>query len=119
MTRPFTEQERELLDHLVTGAPDEKSLRPQLDTSEYGEPWFTGSQSFTIVGANTPGNDVVRGIMRTAAVHANSSPAAGPATGELILWGVDGVITDLEYAWVTDAMPTSLPSREQVAAAGD
>lgn len=34
--------------------------------------------------------------------------------GELILWLEDGRISSLEYAWVTDAMPCSLPAVESL-----
>jgi hypothetical protein len=34
---------------------------------------------------------------------------AGEYVGEVIVWATDGYLSAIEYAWVTDDPPTSLP----------
>jgi hypothetical protein len=40
--------------------------------------------------------------------------AQGEATGAVVLWVTDGVLSAIEYGWVTDQAPTSLPTAGQL-----
>ena len=121
MSRAFSEHERALLLRLVSGARDEEALRAQVEVSEYGEAWFEGSQSFTIV----PGRSVTspnrgRGRGPTPGPQALVlKDGAKPVSeenfvGAVLLWLDGDRITALEYWWVTDEMPDRLPRLEQL-----
>jgi hypothetical protein len=47
-------------------------------------------------------------------VDAHVHDESGEYTGELLLWLEDGLLSSLEYAWVTDSMPDSLPEVERL-----
>ncbi|GAA1438445.1 hypothetical protein [Leifsonia poae] len=122
MSRSFTDHERNVLLRLVTGAQQEDVLRAQIDASEYGEPWFRGARSFTIIPvSNAPVYEADSGpsAERTPGPGAQvlkdgSQPLhEGNLIGEVFLWLRAGKISDLEYSWVTDEMPDSLPALDQ------
>ncbi len=45
-------------------------------------------------------------------VDAHVYDEGGDYLGELIVWMAHGRLAALEYSWVTDSMPTSLPEVE-------
>jgi hypothetical protein len=121
VTRAFTDRERVLLLTLVSGAEQEAAMRAQIQESQYGEAWFGGSQSFTIVpigAASGSGGESPLG--RTpgpcaTVLRDGSKPATGTnLIGEVVLWLEGGRLTDLEYWWVTDEMPDALPDPTQL-----
>lgn len=108
---------------IVDKAPDAEILRSQIDASEYGEPWFEGSWSFSIVSTDEapvyPHGESIgggRAIGPGVGVHeAGVTPHRDENfTGSMFLWLYDGRIGDLEYWWVTDEMPDRLPGLDQL-----
>lgn len=121
MPRAFSEHERALLLRLVSGARGAAELRAQVEVSEYGEAWFEGSQSFTIVpgrSVTSPSRDRGRGPTpgpQALVLRDGSKPMSEENfVGAVFLWLDDGRITDLEYSWVTDEMPDRLPELDQL-----
>ncbi|MCY0942883.1 hypothetical protein [Streptomyces antarcticus] len=102
-----------MLEHLLAedfvGAP---ALRGQLDRTGGGH-----------LGAGSVSVDLrVAGLEQQPALPSTPLPIDAPVhdrsgeyIGELLLW-VEGstTLSALEYAWVTDEMPTSLPSIDQI-----
>ena len=121
MPRKLSEQERSLLLHLTEGKPDVAVLRAQIDAAEYVEPWFEGSQSFEIrVSPSAPGYDAGqhmgegRQIVAEADVFKGGVRSDQSYIGGLIVWANDGLLSALEYYWVREDMPTSLPPLDEV-----
>lgn len=120
LPRSFTAHELSILTWIVQGAPDEAVLLQQIDAATFGEPWFEGSQSFSIVvddevppyesGRHTAPNSQ---IGPGALVYGRPAPS-DDFIGEMMLWFRDGVLCDLEYWWVTDEMPDHLPDLDQL-----
>ncbi len=112
--RPLNDSERAVLEHILSadfvGAP---ALRAQLDQTEVVATWGTRSVSVDLR---------VRGPVRHAALASVLVPVDAPVhdrsgeyIGELLVWTDDGAtLAGLEYAWVTDEMPTALPPIDQI-----
>ncbi|MFG2911944.1 hypothetical protein ACGF0D_03475 [Kitasatospora sp. NPDC048298] len=112
--RPLDDSERAVLEHLLAadfaGAP---ALRAQLDRTEVTAVWGAGSVSVDLR---------VRGLERDPApafvplpVDAPVHDDSGEYVGELLVWAEGGVtLSALEYAWVTDEMPTVLPTVDRI-----
>ncbi|MEE1821588.1 hypothetical protein PUR61_05170 [Streptomyces sp. BE20] len=112
--RPLNASERAVLEHLLeadfAGAP---ALRGQLDHTEVVATWGPGSVSVDLR---------VRGLEQHPSAPSTLLPTgafvydrSGEYTGELLLWAEGGTtLSALEYAWVTDDAPTSLPSVDQL-----
>ena len=108
--RPFTPEERAVLAELAKTGPAE--LAAQLDVAEYGEPWFSGSQSFNIVVPDSaPAVDLPDGIITTTDRLVRQG---GEPTGGVMLWLKDGRVASYEYYWHTDAMPARQPIPEEI-----
>jgi hypothetical protein len=92
------------------GAP---ALRSQLERTEVVARWAPESVSVDLR---------VREPVRHAAmaselvpVDAHVHDSSGAYVGELLVWTDEGAtLAALEYAWVTDEMPTSLPAVDHV-----
>ena len=79
------------------------------------------TKSLTATGPITmlqlkPGADAIPiaiadGLLPVRAIVKNEN---GATTGELIIWIEDGLLDVLEYAWVTDYAPTSLPRVDHI-----
>ncbi|MFB6888752.1 hypothetical protein ACFCX4_05470 [Kitasatospora sp. NPDC056327] len=89
------------------------ALRGQLDHTEVVATWGPGSVSVDLR---------VRGLEQHPAAPSTLLPTgadvydcSGQYIGELLLWAEGGTtLSALEYAWVTDDAPTSLPSVDQL-----
>ena len=104
-TRPLTDHERQVLQHLLS-VPFEgvEELRRQAWLAEVsGE---SGASLELTVPSSEPVSQRRDGPVP---VSAHVYDETGRYLGELILWVAWGRLTSLEYAWVTDAPPTSLP----------
>lgn len=105
MARPLTQYESELLLHLLrherTGFAE---LRGQVLLAHYERAWFPQSLSFDIsLSPNARRSPLPDGP------HADgdwSWVGPGKPIGNFLLWIEAGQMTALEYAWVTDEMPT-------------
>ncbi|MGZ3140624.1 hypothetical protein ACVDFE_01190 [Lentzea chajnantorensis] len=99
--RPLAPSERELLALLLTDFP---GLHAQLDHVQVRAPWYDGSASLDL-DTSGPAADVPDGVLPVSAeVHSN-----GEHIGELLLWVANGRLSAIEYAWVTDEPPHTLP----------
>ncbi|RPE31903.1 hypothetical protein [Kitasatospora cineracea] len=108
--RPLNDAERAVLEYLLqadfAGA---SALRGQVGRAEVVATWGAGSVSVDLR---------VRGLEQRPASQSALAPVGalvygdrGEYVGELLLWTDGGTaLSALEYAWVTDEMPTSLPS---------
>jgi hypothetical protein len=94
---------------LIAGAPGAVELRAQLDAATVSAHWPPdGSPSIDIaVPDDVPTAPVDDG---SYPVDAQVRAPSGEYLGELILWIAGGRLAALEFAWVTDDMPTSLPA---------
>lgn len=104
-TRPLTGPERQVIEHLLA-VPFEgvEQLRAQVAQAEVRGGDAAGLQLEVPLSApSSPRRDGP--VPVTAAVYDPS----GTYLGELLLWVSRGVLSLLEYAWVTDAPPTELP----------
>ncbi|MDH6130200.1 hypothetical protein P3T39_007193 [Kitasatospora sp. GP82] len=112
--RPLNAAEKAVLKHILTsnfvGASE---LRSQIDQAEVIATWTPRSVSIDLR---------VREPVRRASLVSNLVPVdaqvldeCGEYVGELLVWVEDGAaLAGLEYAWVTDEMPTSLPPVERI-----
>ncbi|MEV0537214.1 hypothetical protein [Kitasatospora sp. NPDC050463] len=112
--RPLNASERAVLEHILSvdfvGAA---ALRSQLDRTEVIATWGAKSVSVDLR---------VRGLVQDPALASTPLPVNAPIhdrsgeyIGELLVWAEGGMtLSALEYAWVTDEMPSSLPSVDQI-----
>ncbi|MFJ8434092.1 hypothetical protein ACIQ9P_22595 [Kitasatospora sp. NPDC094019] len=112
--RPLNADERAVLEHLLeadfVGAP---ALRAQVDRTEVVAAWGVDSVSVDLR---------VRGLGEDPALRSTVLPVGarvhdhrGEYIGELLVRAEGGtVLSALEYAWVTDEMPTALPSIDRI-----
>ncbi|MFC7386332.1 hypothetical protein [Sphaerisporangium rhizosphaerae] len=108
--RQLTKQECDVLEHLLSlefsGA---RELRRQLQDAWVTGSWSSDNQSPSInikVADHLPAAPIPDDIVPVRAIVKSED---GEPAGELILWLTDGKISALEYAWVTDCMPSGLP----------
>ncbi|MDH6115346.1 hypothetical protein P3T36_007182 [Kitasatospora sp. MAP12-15] len=112
--RPLNAAERAVLEHLLeadfAGAPQ---LRGQLDHTQVVATWGTGSVSvdLRVLGPEQHPAAPSTLLPTGAGVYDHS----GQYIGELLLWAEGGTtLSALEYAWVTDEMPTCLPPLDRI-----
>lgn len=112
--RPLNASERAVLEHILSadffGAAE---LYGQLDRTEVVALWAAGSVSVDL-RVTEP---MQRAAMATelVPVDAHVHDRSGDYVGELLVWTDEGsTLAGLEYAWVTDEMPSALPSVEQL-----
>ncbi|MET9347707.1 hypothetical protein [Streptomyces termitum] len=108
--RSLNADERAVLEHILSAEFDGASqLRNQLDRTEVTAVWGPGSVSVDLQ---------VREPCEHAAlptelvpVDAHVHDPSGAYVGEILVWTDRGAtLAALEFAWVTDEMPTSLPT---------
>ncbi|MFB6717529.1 hypothetical protein ACFCZY_38435 [Streptomyces sp. NPDC056237] len=111
--RPLNEAERSVLKRILSvefeGASE---LRSRVDLVEVVAVWSLDSTSVDF----RVRNPALRSSQREGhvPVAAEVVEESGEYVGELLVWLTDGVLSALEYAWVTDEMPTVLPTVEMV-----
>jgi hypothetical protein len=115
--RPLNEQEKVVLWHILSAEFEGvRELRAQIGLVEVVAVWGLGSVSvdFRLRGP------AARSAQREGhiPVAADVLDAAGEYVGELLVWLQDGALAALEYAWVTDEMPTVLPAVERIRLCG-
>ena len=112
--RPLNSSERAVLECvLAADFADAPALRSQLERTEMVAVWAPGSVSVDLR---------VREPVRRAAMASELVPVdahvldrSGEYVGELLVWTDEGAtLAALEYAWVTDDMPTVLPTVDEV-----
>ncbi|MGC4984699.1 hypothetical protein ACLQ18_29330 [Streptomyces sp. DT193] len=117
--RPLNDSERVVLEHLLAADfAGASALRSQLDHTEVVATWGAGSVSVDLRVAGLEQQPALPStpLPLDAPVHDRS----GEYIGELLLWAEGGTtLSALEYAWVTDEMPTSLPSVDQIQLTAD
>lgn len=124
MSRPFSDAERALLQRLASAAPDAGLLLAQIALAEHDGWWFEGSQSFSIATPDhapqyfagrllSDGQQIGPGC--SVRVDGAKPDSDANYIGEIFLWLRDGRLTAMEYYWVTDEMPDSLPRLDQLA----
>lgn len=111
--RPLTKAERAVLSHMLSADfPGVIELRSQLDHAEATGIWVDGLPSVdlrvprSIARADIPGS--------LAPVEGEVTDEHGAQTGTLLIWLDTGTLAGLEYAWVTDEPPTTLPEPTQI-----
>lgn len=113
-SRPLTPLERQVIAALlIDDCPGVNELRAQLDTARVIRAWAMDS---------SPSIDLeVSSGMPAAPLRGSNLPVNayvyddhGVFQGELILWLSNGKISALEYAWVTDSSPLSLPTVDMI-----
>lgn len=113
MPRPLSSDEKRVI--LAMLGPDVEgveALRGQVDSGFALRHWIDGLPSIDIiVGESCP----------TSSFPAASSPLTrhvqngeGDPIGTLHLWIEAGRLSALEYAWLTDDPPVTLPSNDQI-----
>ncbi|WP_019062146.1 hypothetical protein [Streptomyces prunicolor] len=112
--RPLNSSERAVLERILAADfADAPVLRSQLERTEVVAVWAPGSVSVDLR---------VRAPVRRAAMASELVPVdahvldrSGEYVGELLVWTDEGAtLAALEYAWVTDDMPTVLPTVDEV-----
>ncbi|WOX12806.1 hypothetical protein [Streptomyces sp. N50] len=106
--------ERAVLEHILSADfPGAAELYGQLDRTEVVALWAAGSVSVDL-RVTEP---MQRAAMATELVPVDAlvHDRSGDYVGELLVWTDEGAtLAGLEYAWVTDEMPSALPSVEQL-----
>lgn len=109
--RVLTDRERGLLKSVLALAdfPGRSDLAQQVDHARVsgGQPLILD----LVVVAEIRPADLPSGPIPTRAVV---SDAANQPLGEVIIWVQDGYLSGLEYAWLTDEPPSSMPEPEQL-----
>lgn len=112
--RPLNGHEAAVLRHILSaefeGAPE---LRTQVSLMEVVAVWGLGSVSVDFRLRERTASPSAQRAGRLP-VHAEVMNEAGQYVGELLVWLHEGVLAALEYAWVTDDMPTALPPVESI-----
>lgn len=112
--RPLNISERSVLEHILSvGFAGASELRSQLDRTEVVALWAPGSVSVDLR---------VREPVRHAAMPSEVVPVdahvhdqSGEYIGELMVWTDEGAtLAALEFAWISDELPTSLPPVDHV-----
>lgn len=107
--RPLTSLERQVIwAILIDGCPGVAELRVQLNLARVSAQWQpSGSPSIDLdISADLPIAQVADGVLP---VDAHVYDEAENYIGELLVWLSGGRLASLEFAWVTDEMPHSLP----------
>ncbi|MGW0970705.1 hypothetical protein [Streptomyces sp. NPDC002516] len=107
--RPLNADERAVLEHILSaefvGAPQ---LRSQLNRTEVIAVWGPGSVSVDLEVREPCEHAALPDAL--VPVDAQVHDASGAYVGEILVWTDRGAtLAALEFAWVTDEMPVSLP----------
>jgi len=113
LPRALTSKEAALLTHLLRhDRPGFDVLRTQVALARVQRPWFEGSLSFDIV--------IRDGIVRADLADGPyadrewSWTSDGQPIGFFMVWVEHGQLSALEYAWVSDEMPTTYPGLSEI-----
>ncbi|KOU48227.1 hypothetical protein [Streptomyces sp. WM6378] len=112
--RPLSVSERAVLEHILSadfsGASE---LRGQLDRTEVVALWGPGSASVDLLVREPVQHAVMASELVPVDAHVHDQ--SGEYLGELLVWADKGAtLAALEFAWVTNEMPSSLPPVDQV-----
>ncbi len=106
--RPLSHEETQLLEYLLRkDVPHVETLRAQIPLTSVLGTWQAGSASVNLsvaqeaVPAPLPDGPLPGEVWAYA--------ADGATLGTVLLWVVDGVLSAVEYGWVTDDPPAHLP----------
>jgi hypothetical protein len=111
--RQLTDLEREVIGHILSvDLPGVTELRGQLERAEVLREWGNSGPSIDI---SVP-DDCVRSpcVKDFFPVDARVIGGGNVYEGELLLWLKDGRLSALEFAWVTDDAPSSLPNSTRI-----
>ena len=115
MPRPFTPDERAILEFLIDDrVPNAAILRQQLATAEYAQPWYEGTMCFDIaVSPDAPRFELTAREAFPIAISSVYSRAdtrsPGDYAAEISLWVEGGVMTGVEYSQAAEEEPTEWP----------
>jgi hypothetical protein len=106
--RVLTRPERDVLDFMLSrDFPGAEQLRAQVPSARVIAVWVEGLPSVDLeVPATVDRAPVADGPIPNGSEVRDD---AGEYVGEVIVWATDGYLSAIEYAWVTDDPPTSLP----------
>jgi len=107
--RPLTQAERGVLKKLLSVEfPGAEALREQIEIATVARAWGPESVSIDLCvpGDQNPAS-VPDGVLPLDAPIADAS---GEYLGELLVWVSGGLLSALEYAWVSDMPPRELPT---------
>lgn len=113
-SRPLTALETQVIGAILTDeCPAADELRAQLKLARVSRAWPpTGSPSIDLeIPPDAPPAPISEAVL---SMDVRVNDTRGRYTGELIVWLTDGRLSPLEYAWVTDSMPHSLPPVEEL-----
>lgn len=108
--RPLNAAERAVLEHILSvefvGA---SQLRNQLDRTEVTAVWGPDSVSVDLRVREPCEHAALRAELVPVEAHVHDP--SGTYVGEILVWTDRGAtLAALEFAWVTDGMPASLPA---------
>ncbi|WAU81951.1 hypothetical protein O1Q96_20455 [Streptomyces sp. Qhu-G9] len=112
--RPLSDLERTVLEHILSADfAGASALRSQLDRTEVVALWAPGSASVNL-RVREPAHHAAMSA-ELVPVDAHVHDQSGEYIGELLVWTDRGAtLAALEYSWLTDEMPSSLPRVDQV-----
>ncbi len=107
--RPLSDRERRVVAKVLAAAENADALAAQLPVARVG----AGTTTFLdlTVPAGVPRAGVPDGPLPVSAVV---SDVDGQPLGEIIVWVEGGLLSALEYAWVTDDEPREWPAPDHV-----
>ncbi|MFF7360437.1 hypothetical protein [Streptomyces sp. NPDC008125] len=108
--RPLNADERAVLEHVLSAEfAGASHLRSQLDGAEVVALWAPDSVSVDLRVREPCAHAGMR--EEIVPVDAHVHDPSGAFVGEILVWtDRGGTLAALEFAWVTDEMPTSLPA---------
>lgn len=108
--RPLNADERAVLEHVLSAEfVGASQLRSQLDRTEVIAVWGPDSVSVDLQVREPCEHAALPKDL--APVDAHVHDPSGTYVGEILVWTDRGsTLAALEFAWVTDEMPTSLPA---------
>ncbi|WP_432061101.1 hypothetical protein [Streptomyces sp. S1] len=108
--RPLNADERAVLEHVLSAEfAGASRLRSQLDRTEVIAVWGPGSVSVDLRVREPCEHAALPEAL--APVDAHVHDPSGAYVGEILVWTDRGAtLAALEFAWVTDEMPASLPA---------
>ncbi|MGQ5655510.1 hypothetical protein ACUJ8H_36715 [Streptomyces sp. EKR5.2] len=108
--RPLNADERAVLEHILSAEfVGASQLRSQLDRTEVIATWGSDSVSVDLQVREPYEHAALPKAL--VPVDAQVHDPSGAYVGEILVWTDRGAtLAALEFAWVTDEMPTSLPA---------
>ncbi|MEU9036375.1 hypothetical protein AB0D45_15930 [Streptomyces sp. NPDC048352] len=107
--RPLNADERAVLEHILSAEfAGASQLRRQLDRTEVIAVWGPGSVSVDLRVREPCEHAALPETLVPVDAHVHDP--SGAYVGEILVWTDRGAtLAALEFAWVTDGMPASLP----------